>query len=75
MTEQYQRWERDSRYYILHLHTDLFGNWILTRAWGQRGSALGRLNNTPYDSSQAAKQALLNASRRRLQRNYTRVSY
>ena len=31
------RWERDTRYYELHLRQDLFGDWVLTRVWGGKG--------------------------------------
>jgi len=28
------RWRRDKQYFIVHLSQDLFGDWILTRSWG-----------------------------------------
>lgn len=35
------RWESDTRYYIVHAHTDLFGQLTLRRFWGGLGSARG----------------------------------
>ena len=37
------RWECEdkNRYYEVHANMDLFGEWVLTKAWGRRGSALG----------------------------------
>lgn len=39
------RWERDTRYYELHLRQDLFGDWVLTRVWGGKGTALGQIRH------------------------------
>jgi len=39
------RWERDNRYYELRVQQDWFGDWLLTRVWGQKGSALGQLRH------------------------------
>ena len=39
------RWERDTRYYELHLRQDLFGDWVLTRVWGGKGTALGQIKH------------------------------
>jgi hypothetical protein len=35
------RWHRDTRYYMVFLAKDLFGNWLITRIWGRQGSPLG----------------------------------
>jgi predicted DNA-binding WGR domain protein len=37
------RWEKEARYYEAHLHQDLWGNWVLTRVWGRRGTKSGRM--------------------------------
>jgi predicted DNA-binding WGR domain protein len=42
-TTRYSRWERATRYYVLQLEQDLFGDWVLTRVWGRKGTALGQL--------------------------------
>lgn len=47
MTEEepalFSRWERDTRYYELRLQQDLWGDWLLTRVWGGKGTALGQI--------------------------------
>ena len=35
------RWEKETHYYEVHLHPDLWGEWVLTQVWGRRGMALG----------------------------------
>ncbi len=47
---QRRRWERGTRYYEAHLHQDLWGEWILTRVWGRRGAAQGRVVHRPCAS-------------------------
>ena len=44
------RWERDSRYYELHLRQDLFGTRVLTRVWGGKGTALEQIRHDPCES-------------------------
>jgi transposase len=43
-------WERGTRYYEVHLHQDLWGDWVLTQVWGRRGTELGRMVHTPCAS-------------------------
>ena len=31
---QYSSWEKDTRFYLLELCQDIFGNWIIKRTWG-----------------------------------------
>ena len=38
------RWETAQRYYAAYLHRDLWGEVVLTRAWGGRGSRLGSVH-------------------------------
>lgn len=53
----FSRWERDTRYYELHLRQDLWGDWMLTRVWGRRGTALGQIRHEHYsDYYEAASQ-------------------
>lgn len=59
------RWERGTRYYEAHLHQDLWGAWILTRAWGRRGTAQGRVVHSPCESY---TEALRHYQRVRVQR-------
>lgn len=39
------RWETDHDYVLLHIHQDMFGDWIFSRAWGQIGTQFGGLNH------------------------------
>lgn len=39
----FSRWERDTRYYELCLQQDLWGDWLLMRTWGKRGTAMGQI--------------------------------
>ncbi len=35
------RWESDHDYVLVHIHQDMFGDWIFSRAWGQIGTQFG----------------------------------
>jgi hypothetical protein len=65
-----RRWERDSRYYETHMHQDLWGGWVLTRAWGRRETARGRIVHTPCNSYQEALRRLAAVASRRRRRRY-----
>ena len=76
MAHHYSRWQRsaDHRYYELYLRQDLLGDWALTRVWGRRQSALGRVNTQGYASLQVAMDQLLAELKRRSKRGYARLS-
>lgn len=65
------RFTRESRYYALHLEQDLWGEWILTRVNGRRGTRLGRAMMHWPGSFETGLAALSEASRRRRKRGYT----
>ena len=45
------RWERaDGRYYLVHLHLDLFGSLVVTLVWGGIGTRRGRVRHLPVAS-------------------------
>lgn len=67
------RWTKGSRYYEVHLHQDLWEQWVLTRVWGRRGSALGQVRNMPCDSYEDGLAWLEQVERRRVQRGYSAV--
>lgn len=67
------RWEKESRYYEAHLHQDLWGHWILTRVWGQRRSALGRVRHIPCASYEEGLIQLDQVRKRRKQRGYRAI--
>lgn len=65
------RFERDMRYYQLHLEQDLWGAWILTRVNGRRNSRLGRALMTWRGSFESGLSALAESAKRRRVRGYT----
>jgi hypothetical protein len=65
------RFERDTRYYQLHLEQDLWGAWILTRVNGRRDSRLGRALMTWPGSFESGLSALAESAKRRRLRGYS----
>ncbi|QJQ95713.1 MULTISPECIES: hypothetical protein [Halomonadaceae] len=43
------RWESDHDYVLVHVHQDMFGDWIFSRAWGQIGTQFGGLKHQLAD--------------------------
>lgn len=43
------RWETDHDYVLVHVHQDMFGDWIFSRAWGQIGTQYGGLKHRLAD--------------------------
>ena len=64
------RWEKNTRYYEAHLHQDLWGDWILTQVWGQRGTRMGQTKHTLCASYQDGMEKLAQVRKRREQRGY-----
>jgi hypothetical protein len=64
------RFERDTRYYQIHLEQDLWGAWILTRVNGRRNSRLGRTLMTWPSSFESGLSALAESAKRRRLRGY-----
>ncbi|MCP5426572.1 MAG: WGR domain-containing protein, partial [Gammaproteobacteria bacterium] len=60
-------WERDRRYYTVRLQQDLWGGWVITLAWGRRGSALGRVVDQPCANYAEGLALLEQIGRRRRQ--------
>jgi len=67
------RWERDTRYYELHLRQDLFGDWVLTPVWGGKGTALGQIRHELCESYAAGVARQAEAERVRMKRGYRGV--
>ena len=64
------RWERDTRYYELHLRQDLFGDWVLTRVWGGKNTALGQIKHELCEDYAAGVARHAEAERVRVKRGY-----
>jgi predicted DNA-binding WGR domain protein len=67
------RWEKGIQYYEAHLYQDLFGDWVLTRAWGRRGLRGGRIVHTACGSYNCAKQQLTTVQEQQERRGYMLV--
>lgn len=39
------RWESRHDYVLVHIHQDMLGDWIFSRAWGQIGTQYGGLEH------------------------------
>lgn len=48
------RWELGQRYCLVHVHQDLFGDWLVTRAWGVTNSQYGGLKHIFVNSAEEA---------------------
>jgi hypothetical protein len=70
----HSRWERDTRYYELRVQQDLFGDWLLTRIWGRKGSALGQIRHELCESYAAGIVKFKQAEVRREQHGYTQLA-
>jgi hypothetical protein len=68
-----QRWTTKERYYVLHVQTNLFGEWELLKAWGGRGSRLGQHRAVLADDRTDALRLLAEEACRREKRGYRRV--
>ena len=66
----HSRRERDTRYYELRVQQDLWGQWLLTRVWGRKGSALGQMRHTLCVDQADAHACYAKAVVRRAKRGY-----
>jgi WGR domain len=67
---QEKNWQRETRYYKAAITQDLFGNWIILRAWGRVKSRLGRTLALPVASYEDALTQLEQIHKKRLGRGY-----
>jgi predicted DNA-binding WGR domain protein len=74
MTSIRRRWEKETRYYQVDLCQDLWGQWVVVKRWGRRGTALGQTRRVPCGSHADALNLLARIQRRRRQRGYRTVS-
>lgn len=66
----HSRWEKDTRYYELRVQQDLWGQWLLTRVWGRRDSAMGQIRHELCAGYAAANARYAEAEIRRAKRGY-----
>ncbi|WP_114416212.1 WGR domain-containing protein [Marinospirillum perlucidum] len=48
------RWEKGQDYYLVHVHQDMFGDWLVTRVWGLTGTQYGGIKHTLVNSPEEA---------------------
>jgi predicted DNA-binding WGR domain protein len=63
------QWTKNTRFYRIILHQDLFGDWILTRAWGRIGTKQGGAKEHPT-SYERGRELLARLARIRKYRGY-----
>jgi predicted DNA-binding WGR domain protein len=73
MTPIQRRWVKETRYYQVELCQDLWGQWVVVKRWGRRGTALGQRRCVPCESYADALTVLARIQRRRSQRGYCAV--
>lgn len=71
---RFARWESDTRYYLLRLQANLFGDLELHRIWGGLCSRGGGTITEPLKDMDAGQQRFREEEARRKRRGYRPVS-
>ena len=67
-----RRWETETRYYATFAHPDLFGEWVLHKQWGGKGTRLGGTRVVAVGTASIA-QAMAVIERQRARAGYSLV--
>ena len=69
-------WENpdNERYYCAELMQDLFGDWLVRRTWGRKGTKLGRMIDSHAPCYDEAYQILVQIAKRRKRRGYIPIN-
>ncbi|MGE4534019.1 MULTISPECIES: hypothetical protein [Halomonas] len=67
------RWETDHDYVLVHIHQDMFGDWIFSRAWGQIGTQFGGLRHQLADDRDQALMWLADEATIQASRGFRKV--
>jgi hypothetical protein len=68
-------WQKDTRFYIIELCQDLWGNWRLKKTWGSVAKRdLGRSTSTLCPNYETGVKLYQKAKKRRLSRGYDNIS-
>lgn len=67
------RWENDHDYVLVHIHQDMLGDWIFSRAWGQIGTQFGGLKHQLADDHAQAMMWLADETTIQLSRGLRKV--
>ena len=71
----YSSWQKDTRFYIIELCQDLWGNWLLKTTWGSAAKKdFGRSISTVCLDYEAGVKLYYKAQKRRLSRGYNLLS-
>ena len=70
MATMLQRWEKDTRYYLVSLEKVLLDTWVITRVWGRRGTPRGQIRLEAVDSEKQGLQRIVAICRTRQQHGY-----
>ena len=68
-----RRWESTKRYYVARMEVDLFGTWVICRAWGGLGNRLGNTDTQPVASFSEGLARLEQLGKERAKRKYKLV--
>lgn len=63
------------RYYHVILAMDLFGEWVVTKAWGGINKATGRITHAAFNSYDEARKMVDRITKQRNSRGYLPVTY
>ena len=67
-------WQKETRFYIIELCQDLWGNWLLKKTWGSAAKRdLGRSISTVCSDYESGVELYYKAEKRRLLRGYESV--
>lgn len=67
------RWESQTRYYLVKLHQDLLGDWVLTTAHGGRKSERGALRIKFVETMEKGLKEIQSIHKKRIRHGYARV--
>ncbi|WP_106478604.1 hypothetical protein [Phytohalomonas tamaricis] len=67
------RWESDHDYVLVHVHQDMFGDWIVSRAWGQIGTQFGGLKHMLAEDFSQAMTWVEDIDHIQISRGFTKV--
>lgn len=66
-------WMKNTRFYSLTLHQDLWGNWTVTRTWGRAGTKLGSMKSHQVSYTEGL-QLLAKLAKMRSYRKYHEIN-
>lgn len=69
----FRRWVKETRYYEIYLHQDLWDGWVVTCVWGRRRTAMGRVQHRPCESYELALALFAEIEKRRNQHGYVEM--